>query len=156
MILGIAGVLPCPGPLAGIPAVICGHLARSQIRKSGGQIAGKGLAVAGLAMGYFSLVWIIAWMAAITIPFLHKSHRVSPRSYCLANLKVIEGAKTLWAQESKKQPSEVPQAADLFGPDKAISAKPKCPEGGIYTLNAVSESPQCSVHGGLSRLGASP
>jgi hypothetical protein len=149
MILGIAGVLPCPGPLAGIPAVICGHLARLQIRQSGGQITGNGLAVAGVITGYLSLVLFLAWIA---VPNLVRSGP-GPRTGCIANLKAIEGAKAYWAQENKKQPSDVPSDADLFGPDKAIALKPKCPKGGIYTLNAVSNSPQCSVHGGLNPLG---
>lgn len=155
MIMGIVGVLPCPGPLAGIPAVICGHMARSRIRKSGGQIAGNGLAVAGLVTGYFSFVWVIVLLAAIVIPDRTGSHS-SLRTACIANLNAIEGAKAYWAQENKKQPSDVPSEADLFGPDKAIAMKPKCPKGGIYTLNAVSELPQCSMHGGLNPLRGGP
>lgn len=146
MILGIVSVVPCPGPLAGVPAVICGHLARSQIRKSGGQITGNGLAVTGVITGYLSLVLFMVWIA---VPNLVDTGH-PPRTACIANLKAIEGAKAFWALENKKQPSDIPNDADLFGPDKAISAKPKCPEGGIYTLNAVSDSPQCSVHGGLN------
>jgi hypothetical protein len=39
-----------------IPAVICGHLARSKIRKSGGALRGKGIATGGLILGYIALV----------------------------------------------------------------------------------------------------
>ncbi len=38
-----------------IPAVICGHIARSKIRKSGGALGGKGIATAGLILGYIAL-----------------------------------------------------------------------------------------------------
>src|SRR5438552_15543206 len=38
-----------------IPAVICGHIARSKIRKSGGALRGKGIATAGLILGYIAL-----------------------------------------------------------------------------------------------------
>src|SRR6266516_1045607 len=38
-----------------IPAVICGHIARSKIRKSGGALGGKGIATAGLILGYITL-----------------------------------------------------------------------------------------------------
>src|SRR5205807_917061 len=38
-----------------IPAVICGHIARSKIRKSGGALRGKGIATAGLLLGYIAL-----------------------------------------------------------------------------------------------------
>ena len=35
-----------------IPAVICGHIALSKVRKSGGALRGKGIAIAGLILGY--------------------------------------------------------------------------------------------------------
>ena len=38
-----------------IPAVICGHIARSKIRKSGGALRGKRIATAGLILGYIAL-----------------------------------------------------------------------------------------------------
>ena len=39
-----------------IPAVICGHIARSKIRKSAGALGGKNIATAGLILGYIALV----------------------------------------------------------------------------------------------------
>ena len=39
-----------------IPAVICSHIARSKIRKSGGALRGKGIATGGLSLGYIALV----------------------------------------------------------------------------------------------------
>jgi hypothetical protein len=41
---------------AAIPAIICGHIAWSKIRKSGGALRGKGIAIAGLILGYIGLV----------------------------------------------------------------------------------------------------
>src|SRR6266540_1232855 len=38
-----------------IPAVICGHIARSKIRKSGGALGGKGIVTGGLILGYIAL-----------------------------------------------------------------------------------------------------
>jgi len=48
LILGILGV--------SIPAVICGHIARSQIRRNSQFLTGQGLALGGLILGYISLV----------------------------------------------------------------------------------------------------
>src|SRR6266699_7310045 len=39
-----------------IPAVICGHIARAKIRKSGGALGGRGIATGGLVLGYIALV----------------------------------------------------------------------------------------------------
>jgi hypothetical protein len=46
----------CGWLFTAIPAVICGHIARSKIRKSGGALRGKGIATAGLILGYIALV----------------------------------------------------------------------------------------------------
>jgi hypothetical protein len=46
----------CGWLFTAIPAVICGHIARSKIRKSGGALGGKGIAGAGLILGYIALV----------------------------------------------------------------------------------------------------
>jgi hypothetical protein len=43
-------------PLIGaIVAVITGHMARREIRQSGGQLAGDGLALIGLVLGYVQI-----------------------------------------------------------------------------------------------------
>lgn len=45
----------CGWLFTAIPAVICGHIACSKIRKSGGTLSGKGIATAGLILGYTGL-----------------------------------------------------------------------------------------------------
>jgi hypothetical protein len=45
----------CGWLFTAIPAVICGHIARAKIRKSGGALGGKGIATAGLILGYIAL-----------------------------------------------------------------------------------------------------
>lgn len=54
-ILAWVGLLPLVGAIA---AIIMGHVARSQISRSGGQINGKGLALAGLILGYLQVVFV--------------------------------------------------------------------------------------------------
>ena len=63
----------CGWLLTAIPAVICGHVARSKIGKSGGALRGKGIATAGLILGYMALV-----LGVMGIPLLVsmiQSHR---------------------------------------------------------------------------------
>ena len=58
--------LLCLGPLTGIPAVICGHVSCSNIKKSQGTLSGGGLAVAGLVIGYIATVgWIMMFALGI-------------------------------------------------------------------------------------------
>jgi hypothetical protein len=46
----------CGWLFTAIPAVICGHIARAKIRRSGGALGGRGIATAGLVLGYIALV----------------------------------------------------------------------------------------------------
>jgi len=49
----------CCGFILGIPAVICGHLALAKFQKEP-QLQGKGLATAGLIIGYVAIAfWLI-------------------------------------------------------------------------------------------------
>ena len=41
--------------IAAIVAVITGHMAKNEIKKSGGMITGNGMATAGLVLGYIQL-----------------------------------------------------------------------------------------------------
>jgi hypothetical protein len=59
----ICGFLPFFG---GIPAVVLGHVARGQIRRTGER--GDGLAVAGLVLGY---LWVAVWALVILIGIAH-------------------------------------------------------------------------------------
>ncbi|MDA8968573.1 GYF domain-containing protein [Akkermansiaceae bacterium] len=65
MVCGILSIIFCyVNALVGIPAVICGHMAMKRIKASQGQIAGQGMALAGLICGYIGIV-----LQLITIGF---------------------------------------------------------------------------------------
>jgi len=70
MVCGIVCILICYfAAILGIPAVICGHMALSQIRNAGIPVAGRGMAIAGLILGYlgilFSLSVVVIFVIAI-------------------------------------------------------------------------------------------
>ena len=66
LVLSIVSLICC-GFILGVPGVICGHLALSNIRKNS-SLEGRGMAVAGLAIGYVSIalwaVWVLFFGAA--------------------------------------------------------------------------------------------
>ena len=76
LVLGVIGVLGA-AIFTSLPAIICGHIARRQIRNAEGREGGDGMAMAGLVMGYLVtllslifisfLVWAI-WYAAANVP----------------------------------------------------------------------------------------
>jgi hypothetical protein len=153
LVLGICSIVLCLGPLAGIPAVIMGHKANSDIRKSGGLLGGSGMATAGLVTGYLSvfMIFVVGLLAAIAIPNFVKAKQQAQFHACKNNQATIHKAKELWAKENEKPDDAVPVDADLFGPGKNILLKPECPAGGSYSLNSVKEEPTCTVHGSLSQ-----
>jgi hypothetical protein len=70
LVLGILSVT-CLWVIAGIPAIILGHMSVSSIRKSMGRLKGQGMAIAGLIMGYISCaasIPIILIIIAVAIP----------------------------------------------------------------------------------------
>jgi hypothetical protein len=58
----------CGAFLTAIPAIVCGHMAWSAIKKSRGALYGKGTAIAGLVLGYVAIpiavlqVWFLVGM----------------------------------------------------------------------------------------------
>ena len=56
LVLGILGIVCC-GFFTGIPALILGKQAQSEIDASGGQQTGRGMATAGFILGIISIVW---------------------------------------------------------------------------------------------------
>jgi Domain of unknown function (DUF4190)/DUF1707 SHOCT-like domain len=59
----VLGIIPFFG---GIPAVVLGHVARGQIKKTGER--GDGMAIAGLVLGY---LWISLWVLLILVSVAH-------------------------------------------------------------------------------------
>jgi hypothetical protein len=144
LVLGILG-LTCFWLLTAIPAVVCGHVAYSRIRRSAGGLSGEGLALGGLITGYISIalsMFVLPLLAAIAIPNFVKARTTAQMNACISNLRQIDGAKHSWALEAKKQDSDKPTAQDLA---PYLRAQLNCPAGGVYSFNAVSEEPTCSI-----------
>jgi hypothetical protein len=148
LVLGILS-LTCLSLFTVIPAVICGHMGMSRIKKSGGALTGNGLAIAGLIMGYlgiFAAISTIGLLSAIAIPNFVKARNQSMENACINNLRQIQAAKNEWALEKGKTPGDVPTGYDLT-PYFQSGKFPVCPAGGTYTIGAVSNAPTCSVPG---------
>jgi hypothetical protein len=80
MVCGIVGMITCyVHGVAAIPAVICGHLAIKAIRESPVPMAGRGMAIAGLVMGYLGILLQLATLSVIFYFFyIVKSTSFSP------------------------------------------------------------------------------
>ena len=146
LVLGILSLL-CFSIFTGIPGVICGHKALSRIKRSGGSVAGQGLAIGGLVTGYLGIAWavvVIPLLMAIAIPNFVKARSTAQKNACINNLRQIDAAKQRWALENKKENAETPTESDLktYFQGKPF---PKCPAGGSYALRSIGEMPACSL-----------
>ncbi len=97
----ICGILSwvCVGLLAAIPAVITGHLALGRIKRSAGALAGRGLAIAGLILGYISIVVMTVLLIlffTLLVPLIKEE---SSKTACLANLHMIGMACQMYAAD---------------------------------------------------------
>lgn len=94
LILGILSML-CFSFLAGIPAIILGHISRKNIRQSMGRLKGDGMALAGLIMGYLSLAFIPVMLIilAIAIPNLLRARLVANDSSAASVMRTIATAQ---------------------------------------------------------------
>jgi len=89
MILGICSIFF--SILTGLPAIILGHLAQTEIRKSGGRLQGEGMALAGLILGYLSAAFIpiVLIIAAIAIPNLLRAKMAANEASAVGSLRTI-------------------------------------------------------------------
>jgi hypothetical protein len=72
------------------------------------------------------------------------STAVIAQKTCINNLRHIDDAKQEWAKDNSAAPTAVPTQKDLL-PYLKNNVFPACPDGGVYSINAVDEVPTCSI-----------
>jgi len=101
LICGILGI-SCLSLVGGIPAVICGHLALANIKKSPSLLTGGGMAIAGLVMGYISiLIMVIAILAGVAVPVILAQQNKAREAEQCSDAKLIFMAMTMAAVDGK-------------------------------------------------------
>jgi type II secretory pathway pseudopilin PulG len=100
LILGILAIFPF-GLLAGIPAVVLGHLSKSSIAKSMGRLKGDGMATAGLILGYLSvaIIPLILIIAAIAIPNLLRARMAANEAAAASTVRTVNTAQAVYANQ---------------------------------------------------------
>ena len=78
-------------PFSGIAAIVTGHMSRSRIRRSGGRLAGAGMAMAGLVLGYIGILIlpVVLIGAAVAIPNLLRARIAANEASAVASLRTI-------------------------------------------------------------------
>ena len=111
LVLGILSVT-CLGLLAGIPAIILGHIAHKRARKQPDQYSGAGLAIAGFVTGYASILVTLVMLSLLLpalLPALASAPKKAQQINCVSNLKQIGLSFRLWSMDNKDRfPFNVP------------------------------------------------
>ena len=149
MVLGILSFF-CLSLFGSVPAIICGHMARKQMRASGENLSGGGFAITGLITGYLNVAVHLAVFAAIfTVSFQTPVREVRTDSYeaaCRNNLMMLKLATDHWALEHSAAPG-TELDFDQLRPHTHSNAQFSCPSGGMYSLHGVGKAPTCSFEG---------
>ena len=96
LICGIFGFFVFPVPIL---AIIFGHLALSEIKKSGGRLLGQGRAIAGLVLGYTGILVVVPMMlilAAIAIPNLLRARVAANEASAVSSMRTINAAEVTY------------------------------------------------------------
>jgi type IV pilus assembly protein PilA len=98
---------------ASIAAIILGHISLSEIRRSAGRLAGRGLATTGLVLGYLGLmIFPIMIVAAIAIPNLLRSRMAANEASAVGSLRTIDVAAVQYASGYE---NGFPSTFEVFG-----------------------------------------
>jgi type IV pilus assembly protein PilA len=82
-----------------ILAIVLGHLAVSEIRRSAGRVKGEGLAIAGLVLGYVGLavIPVILIIAAIAIPNLLRARMAANEASAIHSVRILVGSEVSYS-----------------------------------------------------------
>ena len=88
-------------PFAFIAAIVFGHIALSEIKKSAGRLQGEGMAIAGLVLGYLGVVFIpiVLIIAAIAIPNLLRARMAANESSAVGSVRILNTAEVSYSAE---------------------------------------------------------
>jgi len=100
----VCGILFFLWPFTAIAAVVLGHLALSEIKRSAGRLAGHGMAMAGLILGYIGVAFVpfILIIAAIAIPNILRSKMAANEASAVGTLRTFNTAMVTYASQCPK------------------------------------------------------
>jgi hypothetical protein len=119
-ILGMCGITALLGLILGIVSLV-------KINRSGGRLSGQGLAIAGICVSGFMLLFSIPFMAGMTLPALARAKQQAQTINCMNNMKQLGLAVKTYAVDHNGQ---LPPAATWCDAIQSRVGSPKvfqCP-----------------------------
>lgn len=108
LVLGILGLML--GPLCSIPAVVCGHVAKSRIKRDAEHSGGDGLALAGLILGYIQIsimILMIPWLIAVGVPSYEHAKGQAAGQATQYTIQIISAALEQYELDNGKYPAKL-------------------------------------------------
>ena len=125
-------------PFSAIAAIILGHLALVDIKRSAGRLAGRGLAIGGLVTGYIGASLLpLMIIAAIAIPNLLRARMAANEASAVAALRIYNTALVSYASLCPNQ--GYPPSLTYLGPGAA--GADKCSRADLVEPRMGSEMP---------------
>jgi type IV pilus assembly protein PilA len=122
LVCGIINIFPLF-----IIAIVLGHIALSEIKKSAGRLKGEGLAIAGLVLGYLGIVAIpiILIIAAIAIPNLLRAKIAANEASAVGSVRNLLTAEVSYqaTHESVGFTCNLADLSDLVGSELATGSR---------------------------------
>lgn len=86
-------------PLLFVVAIVFGHLALAEIKRSAGRLKGEGIAIAGMVLGYLWIPAIPVFLiiAAIAIPNLLRARMAANESSAVGSVRILNTAELAYA-----------------------------------------------------------
>ena len=103
-------------PFAFVAAIVLGHMALSEIKRSAGRLKGNGMAITGLVFGYGTVLFIpvLLIIAAIAIPNLLRARMVANEASAVETLRTFNTALATYVD--KCPDTGFPSATNALGP----------------------------------------
>lgn len=126
LVTGILGL----GPVA----VVCGHIALSRIKESAGTLGGKGMATAGLVIGYVMLSLTLLMMLALVFIGSKAWKKGSDRAACIMYQRNVQITVRNHQSLNHLKAGDRIDWSKITLPEgyKQTTVAPCCPEGGFY------------------------
>lgn len=105
LVLSLLGLF-CLLCFGSIPGVILGHMALNRIRASGGTLAGKGIATAGLILGYLGIAMtvVVVLLGGLLLPALSMAREKARQTSSVNHLSQIGMALALYEADHDETP----------------------------------------------------
>ena len=130
LVLGILGLFTCG--ITALVGLIMGIVALIKVNRSGGQLSGKGLAIAGICTSALFLL-MVPMYAAMLLPALARAKAKAQSINCMNNVKQLSMGVMMYAGAHGDKYPPADQWCDAITPQVGTGKVFLCPDGSQHS-----------------------